>query len=83
MYFIIGEAHSGYQDNCNYPSKKRIKTGTWEKHKSTWEQKLIEYTIEHAINSTLIDKVFINTDDTSIKDIACQYECEFYERNQN
>ena len=63
------------------PARKGSKRVPGKNTKVLGSKKLIEYTIEHAINSTLIDKVFINTDDTSIKDIACQYECEFYERN--
>lgn len=63
------------------PARKGSKRVPGKNTKMLGNKKLIEYTILHAIESKLIDKVYINTDDESIKNIACNYDCEFFMRD--
>ena len=64
------------------PARKGSKRVPGKNTKLLCGKKLIEYTIEHAINSKKADDIFISTDDDSISDIAERYNCKFLRRGE-
>lgn len=64
------------------PARKGSKRVPGKNTKLLCGKKLIEYTIEHAINSRKINDIFISTDDESISEIAEKYNCQFLRRGE-
>ena len=72
-----------YKTVALIPARKGSKRVPGKNTRRLGNKKLIEYTIDHAKNSDLIDEVFISTDDDSIKEISDLYGCQFIRRDKS